>query len=481
MAVQRDSGVEFASGQYALPAPPAVATMTIRFRAPGWVTGFVAGAILAVAAVLLLSGRVERAWFAPSGPPAAAPPPRAFELLGANLLRFKPDGLRQLEATTTEVRPAPPPPPLLLPGSVTIDPNRMVRVHSRFTGELVAIGSVADRPTDSEGLVNNGMRPLRYADHVTKGQLLAVVWSKDVGEKKSELVDALTRTAVDRATLARLEQAPKDLFPARTLQEARRTYEADLVAVARAERTLRSWRLTEEEIEAVKREATQVEHDPLHEDEAASRSWAQTEVRSPITGAIVEKNFNVGDIVDPSADLFKVADLSRVQITVSVYEEDLRPLRALPPDQRHWLVDIKSDPNDVPVSGMFDIIGDIIDPTQHSGVVIGWLDNARGHLTVGQFITATVPLPADPGLVAVPPAALIEEGDYADVLVEVDAVRHEYRRQHVAVVRRQEHLITIRSQPRPSEAAAGCQPLLAGQRVISTGGLELSAVLAGVH
>lgn len=447
-----------------------------RLRLTGWLGGFSVGVLIAVGGVML-SGRIRREFFAPSGPTAAAIPPRAFELVGPNLLRFTPDGLRQLQVSTTEVRAAPAPPPLLLPGSVAIDPNRMVRVHSRFAGEVASIGQVPDQPTDSEGLAHGGMRPLRYGDHVVKGQVLAIVWSKDIGEKKSELVDALTRTAVDRTTLDRLEKAPKDLFPARTIQEARRTYEADLVAVARAERTLRSWRLTEEEIDRVRQEAAQVGQDPLHEDKAAARSWAQTEVRSPLTGAIVEKNFNVGDMVDPSADLFKVADLSRVQITVSVYEEDLAPLRALPPAQRHWSVDIKADPNDVPVAGTFDVIGDIIDPTTHSGVVIGWLDNARGHLTVGQFITATVPLPVDPRLVAVPPTAVLEENNHADVLVEVDAVAREYRRQQVAVVRRQEQSITIRSQPTPDEQRQGCRPLAVGQRIINSGGIELSAEL----
>jgi hypothetical protein len=83
----------------------------------------------------------------------------------------------------------------------------------------------------------------------------------------------------------------------------------------------------------------------------------------------------------------------------------------------------------------------------------------------------------DSRLVTVPPAALLEEANHADVLVEVDATRREYRRQPVAVVRRQEQLITIRSQPTPDEVSHGCQPLLAGQRVISAGGLELSAEL----
>ncbi len=67
---------------------------------------------------------------------------------------------------------------------------------------------------------------------------------------------------------------------------------------------------------------------------------------------IVEKNFNVGDMIDPSQDLFKIADLSRVQVLANAYEEDLPLLAdADAPSSVHWKIDIKSDPNDVPVSG----------------------------------------------------------------------------------------------------------------------------------
>ena len=50
-------------------------------------------------------------------------------------------------------------------------------------------------------------RPVRFGDAVNKGQLLAVIWSKDLGEKKSELVDALKPVVSrpgNRQTLGRL-------------------------------------------------------------------------------------------------------------------------------------------------------------------------------------------------------------------------------------------------------------------------------------
>ena len=82
------------------------------------------------------------------------------------------------------------------------------------------------------------------------------------------------------------------------------------------------------------------------------------------------------------------------------------------------------------------MIGKIIDPVMHTGALIGWLDNHDGRLRLGQFITATIQLPADPAMVAVPAGALIEEGPYPAVFVETDAERHEVTRRNVAVTRR---------------------------------------------
>lgn len=386
--------------------------------------------------------------------------------------------MKLLGIRMVDVRPAPPPEPIRLPGSIFLDPGRMVRAHSRFDGEVVSIGTTNDTaPSGTSVSAVSHKRPLRFGDQVRKNQVLAVVWSKDVGEKKSELIDALSKLAIDYSMLQRYRAVEKGTVPERTIHEAERNYEADIIAVERAERTLRSWRLTEDEIAAVHREARDIQQRATTHDKLLGKTWAETEVRSPIDGIIVEKNFNVGDIVANTQDLFKIADLSRVLVCANAYEEDLALIKALPPERRHWLIDIKSDPNDIPVPGKIDTIGNIIDPTQHSGAVMGSLDNSDGRLSIGQFVTATIQLPADPGMVAVPTSALIEDGEGGVVFVEVDAGHHDFARRKVAVVRRGRELAYIRSQPTRDESRAGAEPLLGGQRIIVSGGLELSSEL----
>jgi cobalt-zinc-cadmium efflux system membrane fusion protein len=388
-------------------------------------------------------------------------------------IRFTETGLKTVGIETAQVRLAPPPEPVKLPGSILIDPNRLIRIHSRFSGELVSVGTAAGAP----------LRQLRYGDRVEKGQLIAVVWSKDIGEKKSELVEAISKSALDKTLLDRLESAVKadpGVVPEPRLQEARRNYEADLIAADRAVRTLQSWRMTEEEIDEVGQEAKRIK-DRKVSDPLEARKWAQTEVRSPIDGIIVEKNFNVGDLIDTSQDLFKIADMSRVQVLINAYEEDLPVMRSLRPEQRNWQVEVKSDPHDVPIGVDFDTIGHLIEPAQHAGAVMGRVDNSDGRFKIGQFISATMELPADPALVVVPTSALIEDGNSTQVWLETDAQNHEFTCRKVAVVHRGRERAYIRSEPLVAEKQNGAESIKAGDLVIKSGVLELVEEMRGLQ
>jgi cobalt-zinc-cadmium efflux system membrane fusion protein len=389
-------------------------------------------------------------------------------------IRFTDEAYKTAGIHLVEVEPAPPPDPLRLAGSLELDPNRLVRVHSRFTGELVRIGTVNVEAGENSHHGSRASRTLRYGDYVRKGDVMAVVWSKEIGEKKSELVDAISKLDADKKLLERLESVEKGVVAEKMKIEARRTVQADVIALARAERTLRSWRITDEEIAAIQREAEDVRKglsDPTNDN-----SWAELEIKAPIDGLIVEKSINEGAMIEPDDDLFQVADLSQLMVFASVYEEDMPALRKLDPSQHKWLVDLKSDPNDKPREGSFDLIGTIIDRESHTGVVMGWLDNSESHLAAGQFITATIVLPADPHLVSIPSSALIEQGDASYVLVETSAERHEFTRRKVDVKRRWRHSVYVCRDAGEGESN-GCGPdsLQVGEKVIVTGVLELSA------
>ncbi len=396
-----------------------------------------------------------------------------------NTIRITASGVKTIGLETVDVKPAPPPEPLRLAGSVLQDPNRLVRIHTRFPSELVSLGTVLVDQTLG-GHLPAEQRPLRFGDVVTKDQILAQVWSKDIGEKKSELVAAVSQTAIDLTLLTRLEKVEKGVVPEPRLQEARRNYEASRIAAARAERTLRAWRLTDDEIKEVRHEAMRIHNRQLN-DPQVDRTWAETEVRSPINGIIVEKNFNVGDIIDPSQDLFKIVDLDRVQVLANAFEEDLPLLRSLRPEQRKWRIFSDADPNVAPIAGTFDIIGSIIDPAQHAGAVMGSLDNTEGRLSIGEFITALIDLPADPTWVAVPTSALIEDGGCTKVFVVVNAEQHEFECRKIDVARRGRDLVYVRSVPQAASTSSGAEPLKDGEQVVRSGVLELAAEMKSLQ
>jgi cobalt-zinc-cadmium efflux system membrane fusion protein len=301
------------------------------------------------------------------------------------------------EPATATAEPAPPPRTLKLPASLTLDPRRLVHVHTRFPGEVVFVASIEQ---------DGRNRLIQYGDRVTKGQVLATVWSKDIGETKSELVEVLAHLEISEALLARLEGVSKGIVPEREILAARRDVESDRIALSRVERTLRSWRISEEEIQAIKAEARQlIEHADAGALPTGGR-WAEFEIKAPMDGVILEKNFNTGDLVEPSEDLIKIGDMSRLQVLASVYEEDLAAIRGLADDQRTWRLDVGGQGDRREVESRFDLVGNVIDPVRRTAVLMGWIDNSDGSLAVGHFATAQIVLPADPDVVMVPRSAV---------------------------------------------------------------------------
>jgi len=56
-------------------------------------------------------------------------------------------------------------------------------------------------------------------------------------------------------------------------------------------------------------------------------------------------------MVEPTDDLFKIADLSRLQVLASIYRRRPLAVRVLKPEDRRWSIDLKSDPADNKTAG----------------------------------------------------------------------------------------------------------------------------------
>lgn len=435
--------------------------MALRSGLPGKRALLPLGCILMAILTASAQSKVRR-WFYPevsAASAAPAEPERGAQRLKPDTLRLSPETMTALAVQTTPACRPTRPRTLELTGSLGIDTNRLARVHTRFAGEVVEIGMQTIRDADGQ----TAYRPLDLGDRVHPGQLLAVIWSKDLGEKKSELVDALSRLRLDQATLERMQEH-RAALPERSIQEAAQKVEADQISVERARRTLRSWRLTDAEIRQVEQEAERLRTRPGRSTADLDPDWARVEVRAPFAGTLLERNVAPGDIVDPSADLFKIADLSQLRVWAHAYEEDLPLLHALPQPIR-WKVRLAADASAEPFAGAVERIGDLVDPNDHTARVLGRVDNSDGRLHAGQFITASIELPPPAAEVEVPTAALIEDGRSSVVFVQPDPALAEFTRRAVQVTRRQRDVVSVRGS------------LRLGERVVTSGALELNASL----
>jgi len=366
----------------------------------------------------------------------------------------------QIATIPDRVRPIQLPP---LQGVLAADSEHLARVRARFAGEVMSIGADLEIPARS-ALSSFTPSGIRVGDTVHKGDLLAVVLSKDLGEKKSELVDSLSKLRADEAVLRRLREGQADgSIPARSVWDAERTVEADRVAAARAERTLRAWRLTDDEISEVRAEADGLS---VPETKAGTRRidpnrWSRVEVRATANGVILEKNVAVGDIVDTAADLFKIGDLSHLIVWAHLYEEDLPLVQALPRPVR-WTVTVPSRPG-LALQGTLDQIGAVIDPNQHTALVTGRVENPRGLLKIGQFVTVSIETPAPSGEIELPVDAVLEDGSRSVTFLQSDSTALRFVAIPVRVTRRFRDAVCIR-------AGEGLKP---GDRVVTAGALLL--------
>ena len=347
--------------------------------------------------------------------------------------------------------------PVKLPslyGVLALDNDCLSHIHARFGGEVVEVGQL-----ETDG---GKPRSIRVGDRVKKGQLLAVIWSTDLGAKKIELMNALAKLRSEEDLRDRLKKLALDGgTPGRSYRDAEKEVQTRLAEVANAELTLRTWRLSDEDITKIRQEADRLADSQIPA--AELKEWARVEVRAPIDGVILEKNVSVGALIDTTSELFKIGDTSHLSVWAHVYEEDLPLLESLP-QPISWTVSVPSRAGSE-FTGTLDRISAVIDPAQHTALVAGRVENKAGDLKVGQFVTVTIELPPSREELELPVTAVVEDGRQSVVFIENEVDPYCLTRRHVKVVRRCRDRIYVKSE------VDGVRP---GLRIVSAGALMVN-------
>lgn len=262
-----------------------------------------------------------------------------------------------------------------LPGSVELPLDGTLVVASPYAGRVASI------------LVDEG-------DRVAAGEVLATVVSSDWADERARLVRLAAELGVAR------QQAARDA-----------TLAAEgVVASSRAAASAAARRGLEAELAALRAVAGRWTPAP---GEAAG--FALT---APRAGVVVTRQISTGGALDALAPAFVLASGTAWRLEVRV---PIALAATLPEAARLRVGDIEAQ-----VTGR----GLTLDPHTQTVMVRARLPEDSG-LVPGQQVTATLAVPAPPGAVAVPRAALVRRGESVHVFVAAD---DDFRAVHVTLL-----------------------------------------------
>lgn len=238
---------------------------------------------------------------------------------------------------------------LTLPATIEGDPQRMQVVSAAIGGRVVA-------------LTRN------LGQSIGRGQTLAVIESRE----------AASLNAGIEAARARLELAESNLRREQRLFDQQVSPEQDLIAARTAAAEARiALRLAQQQAAA-----------------AGGRVGALNRVgiASPLPGQVIARSVTLGQTVAADAELFRVADLSHVAVTLALSPADAGKVR---PGSAIEIV-----AGDRRSAARVSFVSPILDEATRLATVIAVIDNRSGQWRVGEPVTASIRL-ADSGTGAV--------------------------------------------------------------------------------
>ena len=274
---------------------------------------------------------------------------------------------------------------LSVPGIVQPDPDRMARIAGRVVGTVAELRK-------------------RLGDIVEKGEIVAVLDSREVAEAKSEFFAAKTNFELQQ-TLIEREQSlwDKRISAEQQFLKARSTFTEAQLRLELAGQKLQALGLTDQEVEALARRSSTVRTASASASGPTSISGLQRyALRSPIAGRVVERRVDLGAPVGGEGqekELYVIADLSSVWIELSVPTGDLALIR----EGQEVAISSGSEPAS---KGRIVFVSPILNQETRSARVIASIDNKNLAWRPGSYVTARVTVAEEPVDLRLPRTAL---------------------------------------------------------------------------
>jgi cobalt-zinc-cadmium efflux system membrane fusion protein len=283
-----------------------------------------------------------------------------------DVLRIEPDMLRDLRLTTARAEEPGSVEGVSVLGDLGPDEDAYAVIASPIPARIVRLHAAP-------------------ASSVHAGEPLAELQSPELGKARAELLATQARLQLALRTLARKRAlAVERIAPRREVEEAEAAATTARADAAAAEAALQALGVSRSDMQA-------------------GRYDSSTFVlRSPIAGTVIDRSGAQGEMADPSRPLYRIADLSRLWLTVHAFERDA--VRLAPGTTAR--VQFAALPGRT-FTGPITNVGRRVEGQSKTVAVRVEIENPDGVLRPGMSATATLPVGEQvAGVLAVPAAAL---------------------------------------------------------------------------
>jgi len=236
-------------------------------------------------------------------------------------------------------------------------------------------------------------------DRVQVGDVMAVLESRELADAKSAFLTAQAHSALAEKTFVR----EKSLHEKQVSSELEYLEAEQALAEARIELRAQEQKLRVLGLSAASIQSLESEPDA---------SIAHYELRSPISGVVTEKHITLGESLEADADIFTVADMSRVWVNLTVYIKNLGVVQA------GQSVTLQVDHSGAQAKGTIDSVTPFVEEATRSATARVVLENSDGRWMPGTFVTGFSRISEEDVPVVVPREAVQTIDDRQVVFIE---------------------------------------------------------------
>lgn len=257
---------------------------------------------------------------------------------------------------------------LNLPGEVVYDPDRFVHIVPRVPGIVRGVHKKA-------------------GDKVLKGDVMAVIDSKEFASAKSSYLAGIETVALAEATYDREKKLwDKNISSEREYLNAQTNLASARIQLHESEHQLMSLGFSKEYVKELKH---------------GTEDICRFEITSPFSGTVINKHITLGEKVNDEIPVFTVADISTVWVYLTVYQKDLESVRVGQP------VTIQEQQGQHSAKSKIDYVTPFVEESTRTSTARIILNNSEGDWRPGAFVTGEVIIDEFEVEIAVPRTALL--------------------------------------------------------------------------